>query len=61
MLIMSSIGVSNPTNCFEKKKKVEKAIIQPSFQFYGIIYMVKSTPLCRGMARLAILKNNLIL
>ena len=34
---------------FWKKIKGKQAIIQPSLQLYGMIYLAKTIPLCRGM------------
>ena len=61
MLIMSTIEGSNPTNWWYNevwinenlwliKRKRKIANIQPSLQFYGIIYLVKIKPLSWGMA-----------
>ena len=35
---------------FDKKKNKKSAIIWSSLQFYGMIILVKTKPLCRGMA-----------
>ena len=42
---------------FDKKKNRKSAIKWSSLQFYGMITLVKSKPLCRGTAWLPFLKE----
>ena len=50
-LTMTAWPVYTNTNLlFDKKKKKKLANIQPSLKFYGMIILVKTVPLCRGMA-----------
>ena len=52
-MTMTAWPVHTHENLFyDKKKKGKDAIIQLSLQFYGIIYSVKTIPLCKEMARL---------
>ena len=49
-ILFYSILITQMKIFLKKRKRKNKNLYSLAFKFYGIIYVVKTIPLCRGMA-----------